>query len=201
MIIKNIKFQFDKSSIFLILANIFTIVVALLQRWNLSDVIWIYWSQNIIIGFYNWKRILCLRQFSTENFTINNQPVSPTKATQRKVAIFFALHYGFFHFVYFIFLFADTTSLSEIFNLGAGICIIVFIVNHRFSFLHNLEKDTNRKPDIGTIMLFPYARIIPMHLIIIIGGFFIYHTALILVLFLILKTAADFIMHAIEHSN
>jgi hypothetical protein len=184
---------------FLILSNIFTIIVALLERWSLSEVIWIYWSQNIIIGFYNWKRIHCLKQFSTEGFTINNQPVSPTKATQNKVAIFFALHYGFFHLVYLLFLLIESADISGLFNLSAMMCIIVFAINHRFSFLHNLEKDLNRKPNIGKVMLFPYARIIPMHLTILFGGFFVYHSAVMLVFFLSLKSLADLIMHLFEH--
>ena len=74
-----IKIRFDRSAIFLILANIFTILFALWQQWNLAELIWIYWTQNLIIGFFNFRRILSLEQFSTENFKINNKPVSKKK--------------------------------------------------------------------------------------------------------------------------
>ena len=50
-------------------------------------------------------------------------------------------------------------------------------------------------------MFYPYARILPMHLLIV-GGFFLAdggaQTAAV-VLFLILKTGADTVMHYIEH--
>ena len=58
-----------------------------------------------------------------------------------------------------------------------------------------------QKPHIGTMMLFPYARIIPMHLIILIGGFFATESPALLVIFLTLKLYADLFMHAIEHSD
>jgi hypothetical protein len=192
-------FRFDKSSLFLVGSNIFTIILAVLQHWSLPKAMWIFWCQSIIIGFYNWKRIRSLKQFSTNGFTFNNQPVAPTKATQRKVASFFALHYGFFHFVYLIFLYAGRTNLSRFDTLGVVICIGTFAVNHRFSFQHDLESDLNRKPNIGTLMFFPYARILPMHLTILLGNHFTNQTTGTLILFLSLKTVADLIMHLIEH--
>jgi hypothetical protein len=198
---KNIILKFDKSALFLILSNLVTLVIAILEQWQLSEVIWIYWGQNIIIGFYNWKRIRSLKQFSTEGFKINKKPVAPTKATQRFVAIFFMLHYGFFHMVYLMFLLIDGADISECTSISFILCLILFVVNHRFSFLHNLEKDIEKKPNIGTIMFFPYARIIPMHLIILIGGFFANQAVASLVFFLLLKTIADLVMHLIEHAD
>ena len=194
-------FRFEKSALFLVLSNIFTIIIALLGHWRLSDVMWIYWGQSVIIGFFNCIRILCLKQFSTEGFRINDHPVAPTKATQRQTAAFFALHYGFFHFIYCIFLFKDRADLSQFSVLGVIACIAVFAVNHGFSFKYNLQRDLARKPNIGTIMFFPYARIIPMHLTIILGGIFRQQTTGILVLFLGLKTLADLIMHLVEHRS
>ena len=86
-------------------------------------------------------------------------------------------------------------------SIGLGsvlICCAAFFLNHFFSFRHNLERDARKVRNIGTIMFFPYARIIPMHLTIIVGGFFAYKTGAV-VLFLILKTLADLAMHAVEH--
>ncbi len=58
-----------------------------------------------------------------------------------------------------------------------------------------------RTPNIGTIMFFPYARVIPMHLTIVIGGHFTKGSQGALILFLALKTIADLIMHMIEHAE
>jgi hypothetical protein len=198
---KKITRNFDLSALFLIVSNVITIVIAVLEQWQLSEVIWIYWWQNIIIGFYNYKRIRSLKHFSAEGFTINKKPVAPTKATQGFVAIFFLLHFGFFHLVYLIFIMIEGAALPKLNSVGFVSCLVVFIINHHFSFRHNLEKDLQKKPHIGTIMLFPYARIIPMHLIILIGGFFAGASPALLVIFLVLKTYADLFMHRIEHSD
>jgi hypothetical protein len=198
MKINNI-FRFEQSSIALVLSNIVTIGIALWQKWNISNVMWIYWGQSIIIGYYNWKRIRCLKQFSTENFEIGDKPVEPTKETQKKAASFFAMHYGFFHLGYSVFLCAERGNLSRPDILGIIACIVMFGFNHRFSFNQNLESDLSRKPNIGTIMFFPYARILPMHLTIILGSFFAKKSVGTLLLFLGLKTLTDLIMHLIEH--
>ncbi len=193
------RFNVEQSTLFLALSNIATIVVAVWGRWDLSDVMWIYWGQSVVIGYFNRKRILCLKEFSTDGFTINDQPVEPTPATQRLVANFFALHYGIFHLAYFGFLYGERGDITLFSLLGIVVCVVIFGFNHRFSFHHNLEKDINRKPNIGTIMAFPYARILPMHLTILFGDYFAEKTVGTLILFLSLKTVADIIMHLIEH--
>jgi ribosomal protein S18 len=192
-------FRFEQSSLALVLSNLVTIAVALWEKWNLSQVMWIYWGQSIIIGYYNWKRIRCLKQFSTENFKMNDKPVAATKNTQRQVASFFAMHYGFFHFGYLIFLWRESPNLSWFDIIGIVTCYILFALNHRFSFYQNLERDICRKPNIGTIMSFPYVRILPMHMTIILGSLFAKNSVGTLILFLGLKTFADLIMHLIEH--
>lgn len=197
----NIKFRFEQSSLALVISNIVTIGIALWEKWDLFQVIWIYWGQSIIIGYYNWKRIRCLKQFSTENFKMDDKPVQPTKDTQKKVAFFFAIHYGGFHLGYLIFLWIESPNLSWFDIIGIVFCYVLFAFNHRFSFRQNLENDLSRKPNIGTIMSFPYVRILPMHLTIILGIHFAKNSVGTLLLFLCLKTLADLLMHLIEHSR
>jgi hypothetical protein len=199
------QFRTDRSAAFLILSNLVTILFAVVEIWDVGEVMLIYWGQSVVIGLFNFKRILDLKQFSTKNFKINDQPVEPTTATKRQTAWFFLLHYGFFHFVYFGFLSAGRgqgTGLPEGKALVAVVlCVLVFLVNHAFSYRHNRERDAARVPNIGTVMFFPYARIIPMHLTIIFGSLLAGDSQAVLVLFLGLKTVADFIMHAVEHAE
>ncbi len=193
------RLRFDLSTLALVGANAVTIVVALAQKWPLSDVMWVYWGQSVTIGFFQFLRILCLRQFSTEGVTMNDRPVDPTPATKVHVAGFFAVHYGLFHAGYVFFLGADWGWPKGNLSLLA-VCLATFSVNHAFSFAHNFKRDRSRRPNIGTVMMFPYARIIPMHIAILTGGL-LAKTGAGLLLFLGLKTAADLIMHAIEHAE
>lgn len=72
----------NPSTIILLVSNLIVIILAVIQKWDTSTVLWVYWMQSIIIGFFQFLRILSLKKFSTENFKINNQPASPTTQTK-----------------------------------------------------------------------------------------------------------------------
>jgi len=193
MINKNSLLIKDYSLFILFASNIFTIILAAIQNWNLGVILWIFWCQSVIIGFFNF-------------ITINRRKVNPSMAIKYFTAFFFILHYGFFHFVYAIFLYILSVMTNTGFNdmiiilSGAGI----FLLNHTYSFFVNIKNDKkNNEKSIGKIMFFPYVRIIPMHLTIIFGFvfLFLFNKSFVLVFFLILKTIADLIMHYVEHRN
>ncbi len=189
----------DRSAGFLLLSNALTLVVALVQGWSLHEVMWIYWGQSLVIGFFNWRRILELRDFSTRGVRMNGRPVEATPAAKRQMATFFALHFGGFHAGYLAFLLVSDNALSGWQVVVVLACVMVFFLNHRYSFRYNLERDLARKPNIGTIFFFPYARIVPMHVTIIVGANMAGDSRWALVVFMGLKTLADWIMHAVEH--
>ncbi len=185
----------DSSALSLLVSNIIVIILAIVQRWEVATVLWVYWMQSVIIGFFQFLRILSLKRFSTENLTINNKSVLPTSNTKTFTAFFFAGHYGFFHFIYAIFLFNFFTTKP----LDFGYLFIgglIFFLNHFFSFYKNRIVDEQKTQNIGTLMFSPYIRIVPMHLIIIFGAILGQST---LIIFLLLKTLVDLIMHTIKH--
>jgi hypothetical protein len=195
------QFRADRSVVVLVLSNLVTIAMALALEWDIRDVMWIYWGQSVIIGLFNWRRILGLKKFSTENFKIGNRPAEATPQTQREVARFFLLHYGFFHFVYLIFLLALATPVSGTPFLGIALCTLAFLIGHGFSYRYYRQRDRERTPNIGCIMFLPYGRIVPMHFTIIFGGFVGAESGGSLLLFLGLKALADVVMHMMEHGE
>lgn len=170
--------RLDLSAITLILSNLLVISLALIQNWDISTLLWVYWIQSIIIGFFQFFRILSLKTFT---------------------AFFFVFHYGFFHFIYAIFLsnfFQNSPGLNlQDLLLGSAI----FFANHLSSFIQNRVQDEKLKPNIGTLLFQPYIRIIPMHLVLILG--IILENQGKLIFFLILKTLADLITHTIKHKT
>ena len=183
----------------LIVSNLVSAVVGVTSGWQLGDFMLLYWAQSVIIGFFQVLKILDLEEFSTENFYINGRSVSPTPATKRWVAGFFALHYGIFHLVYLVFalLFAHSEVVLQTLPLAG-----LFFLNHLFSYLSNRGSDRRRRPNIGQMMFFPYLRIVPMHLTIVFGGFLAGKGEKgALILFLLLKTLADVAMHWQEHKR
>jgi Family of unknown function (DUF6498) len=78
------------------------------------------------------------------------------------------------------------------------VCTLVFLINHGYSLAHNLRRDAAGRPSIGALMFLPYLRILPMHFTILLGGL-LFSGTFAFVLFGALKTAADAVMHTIEH--
>lgn len=188
-------FFFSDTSLWVLLgSNLFTLYLAVSQDWSLGTIMMGYWVQSIIIGGWNVVRILSLKSFSTDNFYINDNPVSPTEQTKKSTAAFFALHYGFFHLIYLVFLLTTDSVIDWIFVFLAG---GIFFLDHGFSFGYNRKRDEQKIINIGRLMFFPYARIIPMHIVLLVYGVAVREGALLV--FLGLKTLADVLMHGVEH--
>jgi Family of unknown function (DUF6498) len=184
----------------LVLANAVTVALALILHWPLNTLLWPFWVQSVIIGWYSRRRILSLTNFSTDGFTMNHQPVPPTPESLRFVARFFTFHYGFFHFGYLAFLVKRTPAFAWWDWLGLIAAAASFVMSHRASFRQNLEADKRGRPNLGTLMFLPYARIIPMHAMILVGAGYVSDSVVALLLFAALKTGADVLMHHVEHS-
>jgi hypothetical protein len=184
----------------LLLANAATAALALILHWPLDTLLWPFWVQNVIIGWYSRRRILSLTDFSTDGFTMNHQPVPPTPESLRFTARFFTLHYGFFHLGYLAFLLKRTPAFAWWDWLALIAAAASFVASHRASFRQNLEADKRGRPNLGTLMFLPYARIIPMHAMILVGAGYVSDSAAALLLFVALKTGADVLMHHVEHS-
>lgn len=184
----------------LLAANGLTIVFAVIFGWSAGIVLWAYYAQNLIVGYFSRKRILALDEFSTDGFMINKSRPPPTPETKRKTANFFVLHFGFFHLGYFAFL-AVQHHLPDRLDLLllAGIAVS-FYFNHAASFKRHIAADAQGKTNIGTLMLLPYLRLVPMHLAVIVGsGTELMNSLTGLVGFMLLKTGADWLMHHVEH--
>lgn len=192
----------------LLISNILIAVYAVIDNLSVLDILWVYWIQSVIIGLFNFFKMITLKEFSTEGFKQINKEVLPTRTTKISSSVFFLFHYGFFHVIYAVFL----TSFSD-FNFSGprgvdGIYLLVssgmFVISYFFEFVKEKEEVSNELPNIGTIMFAPYVRIIPMHLIIIFGGFIgmigtvfsVSADLVVLALFIILKAGVDVISHS-----
>lgn len=204
----------------IVATNVVTLALAVWQEWSVLQLMWPFWMQSLIIGWYARRRILSLNEFCTDGVRINGRAVAPTPQTQRQIANFFAMHFGGFHVVYLFFLVAfsstadpagftavvhDSNGTGSPVHVGqvSGIDFIAYAVlalcfwqSHRVSHREHVQADVGNRPKLGTLMLLPYARILPMHLTMIIaiplGGGAVW-------LFVLLKIAADVVMHKVEH--
>jgi len=200
-------------------SNLLALCVVWFTDGGLLLLLWPYWAQSVVIGWYARQRILKLKVFSSEGFKVNNREVAPTFESRNRVANFFLVHYGFFHLVYFIFLMTFTgqadasgvmmmtvEGVEKPFHVGSvvgadflwvAIASLGFWQSHRLSHREHVEADLQAIRNIGTLMMMPYVRIVPMHITIIVGA--VIGDGAGLLLFGALKTFADVGMHKIEH--
>jgi hypothetical protein len=171
--------KYDASLFALVASNLLALAIAYASGMGLREMMLVYWIQSVVIGVASFIRILSLERFDPTNFKINHRPAEETRADKRKVAFFFLVHYGFFHLVYLLFVAFDSRG-----GLGSPgtyiLCTLVFAVNHGYSLAHNIRRDAQGRP---------------MHLF---GGL-LFSGTLAYVLFGALKTAADAVMHTLEH--
>ena len=192
---------FSNPSVWTLLAsNILIIIWALIQQWPVYAIMWVYWAQSVGIGIVWFVKLASLKDFSTKGLKINGRPVAPGRSIKIQVSVFFLFHYGFFHLLYAVFLAKGSESIAVLPIVIAG---IIFWVDQFFSFFYNVKKESSQKPNIGKLMFFPYARILPMHLTVIsiavLEDYGFHLTGrLALLIFFLLKTAADVVMYVMQ---
>ncbi|MCX8104344.1 MAG: DUF6498-containing protein [Ignavibacterium album] len=191
-------------------SNVAVIFFAIVDRLSASEVMWIYWIQSVIIGLFNFFRILLLKNFSTTGFKQNGKEVLPTKAAKISTAVFFLFHYGFFHLIYAVFLGTFPLLLDESKNSPGNFYLlftaIIFLINYGIEFYKEQTTISDEVPNLGTVMFMPYFRIIPMHLTIILGGFIAAAgsflktdtSLLVIILLMSIKTFIDLITHSVN---
>ncbi len=181
------------------MANALTLVAAIVLDWSPAWLLWPYWIQSVVIGWYARKRMLNLDRFSTKGFTSGGKPVPEDDSGKRSTASFFAFHYGFFHVGYLVFL-LDSHWVDGLWNwLALLACGVSFVLSQRATYAVQHAADLRGVPNLGRMMATPYLRIVPMHLILLFGtssdgeG-----NAGVLIVFTVLKTAADLALDAID---
>jgi hypothetical protein len=168
--------------------NSYLIYYYLQQPDEFNTIIWIYWMQSVLIGLFNFIDLMTVKNPDESSMKMNNQPV--TKSNMGCAAWFFLFHFGFFHFVYAIFLLASNLkgANGKIILITAGI----FLAESTIQMIRKKRISETEKVNVGKMFMTPYLRIIPMHLVILLPSFFALGTSII---FLLLKMVADIGMY------
>jgi hypothetical protein len=181
----------DPSFLALLGVNVYSMYYYFNHPEIFTTLIWLYWAQSVMLGLFNFLDLL----------TIGNKGVNPlTNSSGEKVnwgtaglAFFFFFHYGFFHLVYFIFLFS--LKKSGPFNYEFfKIFLLLFLGSQIINFVQHKIQNRKIPPDIGKKFFLPYLRILPMHLCILIPAFLGWGN---LQIFVILKVVADLLAYII----
>lgn len=198
----------DRGLVGILLGNALTLAVALWQQWSALDLLWPFFLQSLVIGYYARRRLLLAPQLTVDNMTINGKPVTGPEQVRRFLRWFFVLHYGGFHLGYAIFLLIATGLAGR----GAGgrsdadwllyaALGAAFWFAHRASHRQHVASDTAGPRSAAVLMAMPYLRIVPMHLSIIVMMALnaSSHAPWFVAMFVALKTVADVGTHKLEH--
>ena len=209
------------SALFLIAVNAVPLVGVLVFDWSLFSIVFLYWIENGIVGFFNVLKIAWARKpvSSESRFTINGRPAG--RVSKAFLIPFFIFHYGMFWIVHGVFvivffgllgnrLFTDSSGppgdiggFSSFEPRGVAIAAAALFVSHGVSFVVNFlgEREyLNVSPD--EQMMEPYSRVIVLHATILGGGFlagYLSTPLASLVLMIVLKTTLDLRAHLKEH--
>ena len=201
------------SLVMLVLANLLPVYGVLFLDWDITALVVLYWSENLVLGFYTLAKMLV---------------VSPVGSLF--YGVFFSIHYGGFCAVHGLFILimlinpeaeflsGDTWPFFFVFlQLLVDVCrqvlaaapdawlyaFAALLVSHGVSFLLNFlvggERDAS---SIKALMAAPYGRIVILHVAIILGAFAVMALGQPLALLLILvalKLALDVTLHLREH--
>jgi hypothetical protein len=199
----------DRASIaLLVAANLVPIAGVAFWGWQVQQVVFLYWMENLVIGGFNVLRILAL-EGKPEDDVPGKFPV----AGKIFIAGFFTVHYGGFCFGHGVFLSGffgrggDGTvggMLARMLHEPVVVAALAaLLVSHGWSFFRNyIGRGEYQRVEAGDLMTAPYKRIVFTHVFVIFGGFLLSalkSQLLPMLLFVGMKTGFDLYFHRREH--
>ena len=196
------------SIIGLLLANLVPVFGVLVLHWEIFPLMFLFWSENVIIGLINVLKMLTAC------------PDSPGSWAGKLFMIpFFCVHYGMFTFVHGVFVIAlfggglnhgtgfpgPETFWRIMQENHLGWAVLGLAISRGISFATNyIGNGEYQRASLPQLMAQPYGRIVVMHLAILGGGFLmlaLHSPVWGLLLLVALKTALDLRGHFAERKK
>jgi len=198
---KSLLQRWRTSSLALVVANLVPLFGVLALGWNVTPIMIFYWSENLVVGFYN---VLKMRRaqgsVAGSNTTLNGRQVAQTD--RRAMIVFFIVHYGMFTLVHGIFVLVFFGAGSSGVFSELGLALLFLIVSHGISYRRNfIGRGEYRQVAFTSLFWQPYSRVIIMHVTILLGGTWAQAKGspiFALLVLVILKTAIDLGLHLLE---
>lgn len=184
------------SAAVVVAVNAVVIGQAIAGGWPLGTLLWTYWWQSVLIGVLHMLRLALLRRYDTAGMKRGDGvPIEPSARLPGCMALVFGLHFGLFHLVYAGFL----SILAVRFGSGgsAPTAVLALAVGQLVQWFGYLRRDRAGVPSMAAMLIAPYARILPMHLLLI-SGFWFVGGVVGLLLFGALKTAVEVVSLGLE---
>jgi len=207
-------FYSDISFWSLIAANLVVIVLAQIRNWSLASVLWIHWSQSLIIGLFWFFRIVELKDFDAQGLRRDNtltiwgvklfdyfdaQDSKMDSAFRDKaelaaghIFLYVSIHLGF---IFWIRSLGSESSPTDFRAIAIG--AFLFLIAQCLAYPKSNRWIAKRRPT-AAIIGFPFIRTLPIYLAMVVTG--LYATASTLLIFLAAKAFVDVVMYVVEYS-
>ena len=189
------------SSLVLLTVNLMPLLGVLAWNWNVTPIMIFYWSENLVVGFYNvLKMRLAQGSLDGSRTTLNGRTVQASD--RRALIVFFIMHYGMFTLCHGIFVLVMFGARSSGVFSELGLALLFLTVSHGVSFRRNfIGRGEYQRIAFTSLFWQPYSRVVIMHLTILLGGTWAQakgSPVLALLVLVILKTAIDLGLHLME---
>lgn len=189
----------------LVFSNLAVLFLAVSQHWEARTVVFTFWLQVAIIGFFNAIKLFILNDEAYADL-IKDSLVKNVRFQKFSSAVFFCLHFGFFLFCALILSMMVTRTdklvyLTPEFLKNIFVATAIFFANYLFSFMFDFKKI--QQAAYTTIFLGPYVRVLPILLMFFVAPLFLtlnrilWAEKLLLPLLFLLKTLIDASSHVI----
>jgi hypothetical protein len=185
----------------LILSNLVPLVGVLFFSWDVATILILYWSENIIIGFYNILK-MALAQGKSDQAKFPTGFKSRLIPQRLFVIGFFIVHFGIFTFGHAAFVFSFFGTKQPSFNNLLPALLSLFVSHGISTYVHFIKNGEFRRITYNDLFFQPYRRVFIMHLAIIFGAWLSIVFKLpfmVLVVLIFLKIAMDISLHRKEH--
>lgn len=199
----------------LVVVNLIPLLAVLFFNWDVAALIILYWSENLVLGFYTLVKMLI------------RSPLGGLGS-----GLFFCIHYGGFCAVHGLFILVMLVDdqfdpmpgdpwplflvfpqllfnvVGQILSFAPPEWLLAFaalFISHGTSFVANfLLAGEGERQDLKELMGAPYGRIVILHVAIIIGGIGVMamgQPVAMLVILVLLKLGLDIKLHQREHTG
>ena len=206
----------------LLVANALPVVGVLFFGWDAFAIVLLYWTENIVIGFYNILKMAFVKM-----------PHSGGHLGKLFTIPFFTIHYGGFtggHGLFILSMFQESNA-SPLPSGNEWPCFLAFVqllfnvirqaisiippnmiyaiaglfISHGISFGYNyFYKGERERTNLGELMGQPYGRIVVLHIAVIFGGFLTMTMGSpvgVLLILVLMKTGLDVKLHLRERKK
>lgn len=207
--------SFDISTWSLLVSNLITIIIAIIDKWDFKTLFWVYFIQTIIIGIFIFLRLFVYenykKEFSKSRVEVQgkkiNYPVTKKRVRWIIAGIFILGYFGAHLIQYFLInIFIIGWSLDFEILKRIFIPVLILFINHFFSFIYYYFKSKNSKKKFEEELTGAFGRLFGIHFIIIFANLFVAITLasnlpIDILFFGIVKTIVDIKIHQSQHKK